>query len=615
MPKLPIVLSPYHAYLHEANTFSVLFAYPQFAGWLYSRFIQLRWAKDWLFTFMPENIYTGMPFLQQEWLYRKSFLEDRGNIIDYIRTSVDRGMYAAMYVNESYLSGVGQNWGCHNTLVYGYDNAAQTLDILAFDHNQHYTMLTCTYDEFAAAFETCTCYPYSLQDRITRFRVSETESYKLNLSEMAEWIDAYLAGEDCDYKTGAYANLYHEKNPVWGINCYAKIREFYETKNASRQYMDLRIIYALYEHKLFMYNRLCFLQKYRYVHGLEDCINTSAQIVKICGAFKNTVMHYNMTYCTDRHNPDKMQAAIASFIDTIIELEIPFLEKFRQLLREQMQDIRDKTPHLPDTVLPKSEFDRCTGEILRDGDWFVLDNVHLGDTFSHEIRGIRNIFFTVGHCCGQGSVEIRLHSLTGQKIGQIDLAETENPCQAACLCSYKLPAVMLRNQYHADIYFIARGGDAFAADIQSVFLESDFHVAGRGYKPLSLDWCNMAAACDKLQDAGYYFDKRRELYFISFKKRGSWVRYRSFDFYKAIKKIGVYAFSSLTSPCGFYIYLDSLDTKPIAIIPLSCTYDKTADYALYDKFYADLPPVEGTHDLYIQASNDSIQLIWFWFDE
>jgi hypothetical protein len=106
------------AYLHEAHTYNVLLAYPQYEGWIHENCVQLRWANGWLFTYIPQNIYTGMPFLYQEWVDPDTIKKWHIDVVTFVKNAIDSGEYIAAYVDESYIPEIGGSLGVHNLLVF-----------------------------------------------------------------------------------------------------------------------------------------------------------------------------------------------------------------------------------------------------------------------------------------------------------------------------------------------------------------------------------------------------------------------------------------------------------------------------------------------------------------
>lgn len=332
MPKLPIRLSPYHAYLHEANTFSVLMAYPQFSGYLNSVFFQLRWAKNWLFTHMPHNIYTGAPFLRTESFYRGSVRNTDFDIIDFITDSVDASMYVAMYVNEQYLPCIGGSLRMHNTFVYGYDHSAGNLHILGYDTRGHYGELTCGFDEFRQAHDFCSDSEYEPGARIARFAIQETDARPLDFHCLRRLIHAYRVGENLDDQISERENFCHEKPAVWGIDCLERVKDYYWQECEKGAYLDIRAAYALFENKQYMLRRLHFIQEQIRTPMLAQPIGVYEEITRQAERIKYAILHYNMTRTRAEFRPERYLSGFSDAIHRIEAAERDVLPELEYLM-------------------------------------------------------------------------------------------------------------------------------------------------------------------------------------------------------------------------------------------------------------------------------------------
>ena len=609
MPILPIHISPYHSYLHEANTFSVLMAYPQLNGYIYSGFVQLRWTEGWLFSHMPHNIYTGMPCLQQEWVYRELLSDADFDIIAYIRHSIDHSMYVATYINEKYLPNVNGDLCSHNTLVYGYDDENRTIHLLGYDLKSHYGAVTCSYEEFRKAFDTCVFHPSSPFGRIIRFRVAEVETSHVDFVALSDEIRSFYRSESCDHQVSAVVNACYQTPAVWGMDCYEKIKEYFLENWKSRTYIDIRIPYAVWENKRFMLDRLRYFQRYRLVDELDEIISDYCVIERDAEYIKNLVHHYNLSLRKPSFDPVRYEQVFSKYNDKVVEIERALLPKLEEKLRNAGRN-QHSLIHIPiDQVISSNCFSIHNSNTFRSGDWLRFDKVDMCDPYTPSDPGIKNVIINLCKCTGIGKINIRLHSLDGPTIACVNLSNRDSDTTVCSPCGYLIPEANQSRQYACALYFEAEGDESFSATIDSIMFESNFNEAIGNYAKPDIDKKNYAIACTKMSNAGYEFGKMGH-YHVGHVKYGAWLQYQDFSFHRCANRIYFLAAVNNSDPCYIDIHIGSPASAPVG----RCKLADTGDYFNFQVFSSDLQVIEGVHDLYFVLNGEKLNIDSFWFE-
>src|SRR5205085_3424469 len=206
--------------MDNAMALSIILARPEPLGWFYEHYVQLYSLR------LPRRPVSGFydPVTDKElrggeidtigihfavmsgrtWfeecLVKRFFGDDPDEIVAFILTTINRGFYLRLTLDEYYVPNkrsFGQRQWVHPTLIYGYDNDAQTALGLGFD-TRSFTKLTINYDDLRRAYESARRIalddPSSPRALVSLIRMREPpRRYPFSVARFARELHGYLS--------------------------------------------------------------------------------------------------------------------------------------------------------------------------------------------------------------------------------------------------------------------------------------------------------------------------------------------------------------------------------------------------------------------------------------
>ena len=153
-----------------AGNFAILGNYSNATAWLYSNFAQLfceRYDKWVSVHYIPHlDVFSNNPFFQSSLLSRELISELNIDIISFVKKCIELNYYIYCKVDEGGMR--GKNRFLHELMVFGYDDASETLQIadFTFSNSQKYMFSSTTYEKFRKAYESVMLEEDDMQDGI-----------------------------------------------------------------------------------------------------------------------------------------------------------------------------------------------------------------------------------------------------------------------------------------------------------------------------------------------------------------------------------------------------------------------------------------------------------------
>lgn len=306
---LNIAKSDITTYTHHTYLLSILGNDERTRDWIYSNYIQVYINKDltensWGEFYFP-MAYEVKIFEHCKWInvqvnseqYVDRHYED---IVLYIKDMLSNGYYVHLMIDYKYLSnsvfGKNNSEMVHDILIYGYDDEIQTLYCAGFMFkSSKFTLDTCTYEEINNAYNS--------------------KAVKEEFSYMGHNIYSYALAKECDYE-------FHIKNIIYGLKlyCNCEIPEYWKGYNycnkkkiswgleyydvlkdsicyQAPEYIDIKLIYLLEDHKRMMISRLEFLGQLGY--DLEKYKQSYVEMEQINGLLVKMAIKYNISKKTN----------------------------------------------------------------------------------------------------------------------------------------------------------------------------------------------------------------------------------------------------------------------------------------------------------------------------
>ena len=317
----PIITS----YTHHAHLLTILGTNEKTKDWIFSNYIQVYINKDfeksnWADFYFPMP-YEIKPVEICKWMQTQKNQEEfidksYEDIVRYIIDAIDSDFYIHMMINYRYVSSsrfstenVDRR---HDVLVYGYDSDRQVLNCADFTfETSKYAFSECSYDEFRRAYynDCLRNEPSYLDHSINAYRLRDSCTYQLDTGNIIYALKQYVNGWTPEY-WNAY-NYKNKKDILWGIDYYDGLK--YNLRNEDRDWIDVRFIYLLLDHKKMMQERIKFIRNY--------LLNADKFIEEYEDIYRNLTIVMNYVIKFNIHKNEKAKEKIIIKLSEIKEKE------------------------------------------------------------------------------------------------------------------------------------------------------------------------------------------------------------------------------------------------------------------------------------------------------
>lgn len=323
---LPVIYPPINGFPHKGALFSILLAREECKPWVFSNFIQIYTLKDLHKNKLRSgtvdffyNIYGDWTYFHLKanpWIKLNSMPFDffrllKTDVIDFIKTCIDRNMYLFfdidMYYISAYKINYNKNHVPHETFIYGYDDDKKVLlmgDNTALKYNQDQI----TYDEiikstsslldiytnnvegvFWHTYREKSIFMLEVKKNVERNEVDpifSKEIFDINTNKIINDLKEYLLLDN--YADGyKYSDYY-----TYGIECYYELERFINYAIETNGSLDQRAFYSFIEHKKLMLLRMQYLSK---DFELGELIEKYSVLVNKFNIIMNLVLKGNVT--------------------------------------------------------------------------------------------------------------------------------------------------------------------------------------------------------------------------------------------------------------------------------------------------------------------------------
>jgi hypothetical protein len=229
--------------------------------------------------------------------------------VDFIKRTVDDGMYIYAYLDISKISGYWtQEPLGHQLLIYGYDDETRTVNFADFVDNQKYTFTTCSYDEIESAYKGISDLFLPIVKSVALVQHIGYGAYTFDMSYVQDSIREYLAPDPTvterqnNYTMSIFAPVGWQTKTYMGVDVYDYFPRFIDREFELRKtHIDKRLFHAMYDHKEMMVKRMEYFVKKGY---LADTVRPFvAQYETVVRdkmrSVRNAVIKYDMTLRTE----------------------------------------------------------------------------------------------------------------------------------------------------------------------------------------------------------------------------------------------------------------------------------------------------------------------------
>ena len=191
-----------------------------------------------------------------------------GNIISFIKKSIDEGYYIFLYLNFKYLLNEGKDY-IHDIFIYGYDDEKEYIFMKGYNKGKYGTEIyrfeqvekaynnvdVCDHNDFFVNFDV---------ESISLVKCDETFVYEFSVNHFIENLELYL--NDKKYVLNYYPTVLKNRNYNNSIVSFGNegieiLKKYVEKKYEKKEKIDFRQLYFLKNNKEgFRYKWFFFLQ-------------------------------------------------------------------------------------------------------------------------------------------------------------------------------------------------------------------------------------------------------------------------------------------------------------------------------------------------------------------
>ncbi|MBT4501772.1 MAG: hypothetical protein HOC74_28840 [Gemmatimonadetes bacterium] len=338
---LPLDLHPpIKGGLHFAYPLSILGTRKEHTPWLHNHFTQLFCHADFPHhDFFSIYFHTAYPFLicpllDVQWLDRKLVSDTPEDLIRFIVGCIDRDYYVQLFADEFFIPDRGaykKHHFVHDTLISGYDNSTEELQIVGYNSRGQYTTSCVGFSAMAQALAAVDQLPPEEQHfrfrQLWLARYLEEETCHFDRTLVSEQLRDFLTSRNSSERlrminSPEEVGSYRERVPLtYGLETYRCLGRYLDLLGRGECRFDPRPFHWFWEHKQCMLARLEYMEQHRFVDS-EQPISPRYQIIlEDARIVRMMLLKYGM-------RPDRALLNRARHrLDRCIRLEIPLLEE------------------------------------------------------------------------------------------------------------------------------------------------------------------------------------------------------------------------------------------------------------------------------------------------
>lgn len=319
---LPTEFPLFTSYPRHANIVSILSHHASFHHWLFMNHIQLHTecSGDVFYLGFYEPIARqNYPLVDMQKI-RKDVIEiNEMDVVQFLKNAIDEGYYAYMCVDSYYIEPYPlfqRLHFAHDMFVFGYNDANASFHIADFLKENRYYATQASYDQIREAFHSEYDDSYGFNG-IQLLKVNDQAKYPF----VIDWIILMLEDYAFGYST---ANRFltlgdpHVESSVFGMDIYNELIQFIQ--QTSNQYLVMRALHTLSDHKKLMRMRVEFLAAHRYI--------TNPKRIEAFAAIEKLALIIRNTYLKNIVQPsEKKRMHVTDLIQQLYDQEKEFIEQ------------------------------------------------------------------------------------------------------------------------------------------------------------------------------------------------------------------------------------------------------------------------------------------------
>ncbi|WP_128893903.1 hypothetical protein [Longirhabdus pacifica] len=325
-------------YLFYAFPLSIIGYNEQTSPWILSNFIQTNLEMDYANSPIPYTLFSfdfkQSPWLKMEKITRKTLHHVQKDMLSTLKYFIDEQKYIYLYLDEYYIPRrrtYHQSHFLHENLIFGYDDDAQTFDVLGYDEKMIFKPIQISYEALMQSYNSVEDIMHASMDQntysdsfdvfstITLFERNPHASYAFNYKLVRESLTEYLNGSN------SFERFASIKQPpshcVYGMDCYSYIEKYFRSFLAGEVPYDIRFLHILYEHKLLMTKRIQYIHDHKWNGAHGNLLVQCQEIEDLALAMRNLFVRYSL------HNHSKYVTSILDKLQQTAEMEKDFLEQ------------------------------------------------------------------------------------------------------------------------------------------------------------------------------------------------------------------------------------------------------------------------------------------------
>lgn len=254
------------------------------------------------------------------------------DIIQLIRTAINDGSYATVFLDTNYLAGDTSAF-VHECLVYGYDDAARHIMIVGFAADLRFTAQRVDYDIFRTAFNRALAASepggrFSFLGSLVQLLTPRDEAYHFNPKKLAAQLHGY---RDCtpvvpsamvtanaywwlrDQSIWSLAVTDRSKDIRFGFAVYEDLDTYLSRVACGAERpaaVDYRVFHLWYEHKRSIMRRLRFV---------ANLAGDSAELLSLLAGWRRLVRDADVTRLGILHHVMARRPGLPAHTGTVLQ--------------------------------------------------------------------------------------------------------------------------------------------------------------------------------------------------------------------------------------------------------------------------------------------------------
>lgn len=361
-----------YAYLHLTYPFAVIYTEPKVMPWLYENFINIYLSptNDFMyagyeFEFTPKCLFDFCEFRKDTWA------DKTNDFISYATHSIkENKYYVYIWLDEYYMPGQSAyrryNYR-HVFMLYGYDERDRVFLAYGMDGNLRFSKLKFTFEDIYSAFLSGNELAKKDDVVLTLFRLKQMDyEYSFSIDRFNKQLLSYALGTDCASECFWEVGPHHSYSAklLYGRNAYAAWIDFFKRKG-EMNYLDFRSIHFLFEQKIGICERLCYISE-----TMQDYILNSTCFANSIEDYRKLIATYSLCrllYLKNRTDNGIVGAAVKERIVSLVSDAYEKEEAILSSIINELQMIQEPVGF--PNVLEKKDVKRKLKFSYKDGEY------------------------------------------------------------------------------------------------------------------------------------------------------------------------------------------------------------------------------------------------------